>query len=142
MSSQEFPPEFQPLPCPYVVFRAAGNKRSINAETGKLSSAAFIRVPEKDEDGISVYLGEVDTCIKASQQLKKTYAVGSLHVGHIRSIPTEGPRLDIVQDANDHGLILGVPFQQEDALLAERLAGALADHARTCWELKRTQQDA
>jgi len=126
---------FQPLPCEAIIFRVARKSSQFDKERRRLKTEAFLRYRNRDEDGLSVFLGEVDSCEKAAQQLSKTFGVGTLHVGKLRDIQVPGNEatLDVVQDDEDHGIIDRLPFWDDDPESAEFIATVLYDHARTCW---------
>src|SRR5437667_10335115 len=105
--------QYDALPCNYVVYRAARNASQVNQDVaGQVTTMVYARHMGRDDDGISVYLGSVDTPEKAAAKLNKCYGVASLHVGHVRDI--EIADLDVIQDEPDHGLITGIPFIEED----------------------------
>src|SRR5947209_2215110 len=113
-TSQNFPP----VPCEEIVFRASGKKKDINEDTGKFVPQVFMRIRNKDEDGLSVYLGEIDRADQVHQNYNAK-AIGTLHVGSIREMESEDVRLDVRQDDTRHGVIEGLPFSDENPALAE-----------------------
>ncbi len=131
MNSDASPtPPFPKLPCATIVFRALIYSDWIDQTTKEIAPAAFVRrKPPLDEKGLSVSIN----CSAADylrQRFKKpTFGVGTLHVGKVRDLHAG---LDVVQDAADHAVITGIPRQQEDRVLSERLASQLAKQAR--WE--------
>ena len=124
---------YERLACSQITYRVASKKKMLNEDTGKLASTAFLRYREHDPEGLSLFLGEVDTCEKASRMLNRVYAVGSLHVGHVRDIVVNDIALDIIQDEAAHGYVANLPYVEDDPELAERFATQLLKQCRQCW---------
>jgi hypothetical protein len=118
---------YQKLPCNTIVYRAMRNRSWINRGEGVVSPAAFVR-RSSDTDGLSVNLATVCTIEDVRKKLTTCHGVISLHTGRIRDIT-----LDIQQDSYDHANIVGVPYQHENPVEAERLAGLLAKQSRIQW---------
>ena len=113
----------QSLPCNAIVFRAMARKNWIDATTGNVLPAAFLRrPPPADVDGLSVDVESARSCFLV---LNKCHGVASLHVGRVRDLG-----LDIVTDEMPHANITGLPLGTENVTLAERLASQLAKQAR------------
>jgi hypothetical protein len=130
------------LPCSFLVIRALLARRYLDSDLNQLLPEAFIPRPDgQDDDGLSVVFTEhrsteilEDLSLEIDSKFNKTYGMGSLHCGWIRKIDN---RLDVVPDpleyCENHSLIVGVPRQDQDAAVAERLAGQLARIARLIW---------
>ena len=119
-----------PLPCQTIVLRVLKNLQSIHPKTDKATSAAFMRrakMSGKDEDGLSVSItpAELPETLAAEWRCK---GIVSLHVGCIREID-----LDVLQTSTTHAVIVKLPYSEDNALEAERLAGLLAQQSRTVW---------
>jgi hypothetical protein len=128
--------QFPPLDCSRIVYRAILNKRWVDSRTGSLSAAVFLRRgphPEtnkpRDVAGVSVNF----SAQQAERYCPNSYGACTLHVGHVRSIPTD-PALDVLQNAPDHANIVGLPAHGEDKLRADFLAGKLVEQARLLQE--------
>ena len=52
----------------------------------------------------------------------------TLHVGHIRNL-----ELAVERDGEKHATIKGLPYQDKDPALVNKLAGALSDQSRLVW---------
>lgn len=121
---------YPPLPCRCIVYRVASRKNMINSDTGEIVFLTFLR-SDKDLDGLSVFLGTIDTCEKAAYVLNKAYAVAS--IGSVRDTKLRTFKLDVIQDEEDHGYVDGLPAVGEDPASAERLATLLLQQSRLCW---------
>lgn len=96
-----------------------------------MRSAAFIRRPKKDVDGLSVNLASACTIDDVCGNLDPCHGVISLHTGRIRDIG-----LNVEQDTPRHANITGVPYQEgaeANIAAAERLALLLAEQSRIQW---------
>ena len=111
--------------------------------SGKVLRSTFLRRAPKqdgtprDETGLSVFLykdGQLSNqeIIARIREGLTCFAIYSLTVGPIRDIETK-PKLDVKQDAKEHGEIKGLPKHGEDDAKAERLATKLADLAGSFW---------
>lgn len=118
---------YQALPCNTIIYRAMRNRSWLNRGEGVVSPAAFVR-RLNDRDGLSVNLATVCTVEEVRHKLTTCHGVISLHVGRIRDIA-----LDVQQDSYDHANIVGIPYQQENPVEAERMAGLLAKQSRIQW---------
>lgn len=95
----------------------------IDPKSKRILPGAFILRPApKDDDGLSVDISSPQSCVSV---LNKSYGVGSLHVGRIRSLG-----LDVIVDEDPHALIKGLPRDTEDRAKAEWLASQLAKQTR------------
>ena len=121
-----------PVPCESIVYRIASKSSWFNRDSGEMVSGAFLRY-RKDKEGLSLALGEVDTCEKASHVLQTAHAVASLHAGRVRAVEDATYTLDVMQDQPSHGFIGGLPYENEDTIAAERLATRLLAQSRLCW---------
>jgi hypothetical protein len=126
------------LPCGCIVYRAVLNAQGREKVSGKILRGAFLRRPPRadgtlrDTKGLSVYLKEKRSVEDVRSAYNPCYAVGSLHVGRVRDVPVL-PALDVIQDAEDHANIAGLPDHGEDDAKAERLATRLAEQTRLVW---------
>src|SRR5689334_10000985 len=104
---------FLPLPCETIIYRTI-TKRD-HFQDGTVLAAAFHR-PRKDEDGLSIdYKVNVpDGCAPDLKSSSKK-AIVSFHVGKIRSIG-----LDAAYDSETHGVVLGLPFSDDETKIRER----------------------
>ena len=114
------------LGCQLIVYRALLKKGWIDktCDPVKIMPAAFFRRPRpQDQDGISV----AHSCdvVEYLGGFKSAFGAASLHVGRIRDIG-----IDVIPDEPGHAAIPGVPYQEDDILLAESLASDLAAQSR------------
>ena len=115
--------QLDPLPCSEIVYRAITRSSDINEDRRRVSPNAFIRRP-RDVDGLSV---NHHCSPRECGSALKRHGVVSLHVGTVRDIDV---KLDVEPDEPTHANITGLPEQDGDLALAERLALQLATHAR------------
>ncbi len=116
-----------------LCFRLGGRRAWVKSD-GSPSRDAFVLRMNHDTDGLSVSLGTVTNGEAASKILSKTYAVWWLIVGEIRTVGSGFARpVDVIQDADDHGIIAGLPPSDVDLLLAENIAKELSLRAHCCW---------
>lgn len=108
-----------PLECPTIIYRAIQRNRDMPPQG--ILTGAFVRYP-KDIDGLSIDVVGPKSCVSV---LKKHYGAASLHTGRVRSLS-----LDVIVDQHPHGLIIGLPFRDDDPTEAERFADSLAEMAR------------
>lgn len=122
------------LPCEAIVHRAALRKNCIDEDNGCITSAAFIRRPGVDVDGLSVDLASYRPSADFAASFNRCRAIVSLHTGRIRSLGLDAAP-DRPPNANNpsHASITGVPFKEDDPEEAERLASALARQSRIVW---------
>lgn len=117
------------LSCSEIIYRAMRSKSWLRLDTREVLPAAFIRRPRpKDADGVSVSPASICSIEETRNKLNKCYGVVSLHVGRVRDIG-----LDVQQNGPDHASIVDIPYQEDDPLEAERLAGLLARQSRIQW---------
>jgi hypothetical protein len=96
---------FPALPDETVMFRAVLEKSWI-AKDDKLKWQTFKRM-KKDTDGVSVFA----TVENASENLLKPFfGFASVHVGRVRKASNGNDLLDVVQDAESHANITGIPY--------------------------------
>lgn len=111
-----------PLDCSTIIFRAITRSRDV--VSGVILAGAFIRRPQ-DVDGLSIDVLSPQSCVAG---FNRHFGVGSLHVGRVRGV--ERADLDVKVDEHPHGIIEGLPFQDENPAEAERLASLLAEMSR------------
>ena len=124
------------LECGEIVWRLVRKKAWIDADNTLLPDA-YLRRREIDTDGLSVGIKGVCTLEKFQSSLRKVHGVVSLHVGRVRDL-----NLDVLPDDPQlveeqgfeydpcHANIVHLPYVEEDAKEAERLAGLLAKQSR------------
>ncbi|RUS93601.1 hypothetical protein DSM106972_095910 [Dulcicalothrix desertica PCC 7102] len=112
-----------------VVYRALLRKQWIDEDTGKVKADAYFLRP--GEPGLSVNLASVCSPEQCVGLFRKCYGVASLEVRYVRSVG-----LDVEQDSANHANIIGLPYQEDDLALAERLAGLLAKRSHIVWQPK------
>lgn len=108
------------IDCAAIIYRAV--TRSGNMPPNGILSGLFVRRPIVDEDGLSIDVVGPKSCVSG---LNKHYGAVSLHMGRVRSIALDGHI-----DKHPHGVITGVPWQDEDPLTAENIAHELAVMSR------------
>jgi hypothetical protein len=124
-STRDLESGYLPLPCDTIVYRVLIKKKWINEDTGEVLPDAFFKRKERQEIGISVNIATVITPAECASKFNRCNAVASLHVGCVRALG-----LDIVQNKPTHANIVGLPYREDDAPTAERLAGMLAQQSR------------
>src|SRR5437588_1556825 len=78
-----------------VVYRAILRRQWIDEDGGELKPDAFLRRPEVDADGISVYLAGPCDPAGVAAKFNRCEAVAALCVGEIRGL---GLGLDVIPD--------------------------------------------
>ncbi len=78
-------PEFPPLGCSAIVYRALLRSSLIDKTTGRISAGAFMR-RAKDVDGLSVYVSANYSKRQIVLDFDPCHGIVSLHVGRIRDI--------------------------------------------------------
>ncbi len=88
-----------------ILFRAI-LEQSWKTKDGKLKWQTFKRM-KKDIDGVSVST----TPESAEENLKRPFfGIASVHVGNVRESSTAEDKLDVIQDAETHANITGIPY--------------------------------
>lgn len=123
--TEDIASDYPPLPCDAIVYRTLIKRRWINEDTGEVLPDAFFRRKERNEIGVSVDIAAAITPAECTGRFKKCNAVASLHVGRVRDLG-----LDIIQNKPTHANIMNLPYRENDAPTAERLAGMLAKQSR------------
>src|SRR5437660_1769146 len=98
-----------PLGDDVIVYRALTRVDHLDVVRHKALPDAFIRRPEKDEDGLSLSLDP-------TPKLKKWRGVARLTVGQIRQL---GLIVELDPNLENHVLIKGLPLQSEHFVKAE-----------------------
>jgi hypothetical protein len=124
-STRDLESDYLPLPCDTIVYRALSKKKWINEDTGEVLADAFVRRKDRQEIGISVNIATAITPAECASKFNRCNAVASLHVSCVRDLG-----LDIIQNKPTHANIVGLPYREDDAPTAERLAGMLAQQSR------------
>ncbi|WP_009630750.1 hypothetical protein [Synechocystis sp. PCC 7509] len=120
---------FEPLPADSIIYRAILRKQWIDEDTGRIKADAyFLRA---NELGLSVNLASAYSLEQCANLFRKCYGIASLEVGRVREIG-----LNVEQDSPDHANITGLPYQEDNLVEAERLAGLLAKRSRIVWKLE------
>jgi len=126
---------FDPLPSDKDVYRAASPKTWIDVDAGRLSPAAF-KMKKADVEagnGLSVIIS--GKCPNPEDTGRKgVRAVGALRVGGILNLELG---LEVIQDADYHAGIHGLPFTEDETDLKtlqqmDDCAIALADISTIC----------
>src|SRR4051812_25589598 len=89
-------PEFLPLDCSAIVYRALLRGSLIDKTTGRILAGAFIR-RVKDVDGLSVYISANYSKSQIILDFDPCHGIVSLHVGRIRDMG-----LDVESDSLFH----------------------------------------
>ncbi|HIK10207.1 MAG TPA: hypothetical protein IGS52_08065 [Oscillatoriaceae cyanobacterium M33_DOE_052] len=89
--------------------------------------AYLLREKEKDS-GLSVFIATAVSPPECAAKFDRCFGVASLHVGRIRDIG-----LDVVPDKVNHACIIGLPYREDNAAAAQRLAGLLGKQSRIVW---------
>jgi hypothetical protein len=124
-STKDLESGYPPLLCDTIVYRVLIKKKWINEDTGEVLADAFVRRKDRQEIGISVNIATTITPAECTSKFNRCNAVASLHVGSVRDLG-----LDIIQNKPTHANIVGLPYREDDAGTAERLAGMLAQQSR------------
>ncbi len=84
----------------------------------------------ENEGGLSVNLASPQ-CLPedCAAKFRNCYGVASLKVGDIRQLG-----LDVVLDSRTHGIIIGLPYREDNPFLAERLAYLLVKYSFIVWK--------
>lgn len=104
-----------------ILFRAILEK-SWKAKDGTLKWQTF-KGMKKDVDGVSVFT----TPSSAEQNLQRPFfGMASVNVGKVRESSTNEDILDIIQDAETHANITGIPYiydkaENEQAALSDKM---------------------
>ena len=120
-------------------YRAIGNQSWLEKRTGRAKANAFILKRERGEEGISLFMGEVDTCDKASRKLVTCHCVHSLTAGAVRACPDA--ELDMLQDEPDHGYVAGMPYYEDDRDASENVASYLLIEPVKCWPQQEVSEE-
>jgi hypothetical protein len=116
-----------PYPDAKTVYRALRSKNWVDPVTHRLKPDAFLRRTResgKDRNGLSVSPISAE---HAQSPLSRRLGAASLEVGAVRQL---NAGLDVIPDRPDHANITGVPYPDEDPMLAEHVARLLRDIAR------------
>ena len=113
---------FQPFRVPPERWTFRGLTGALKKNPWGSKVKAFLRKP-KDDDGITVL---PEPCLCCALDIS---GIGKIKVGDIESLsnPATNVQLEVVQEAEDHALILNVPFHGEHEKDAQDLATALAE---------------
>jgi hypothetical protein len=112
---------FPALPDETIMFRAVLEK-SWKTKDGKLKWQTFKRM-KKDTDGVSLFT----TVESATEELTRPFfGMASVHIGRVRQASTETDLLDVIQDAETHANITGIPYiydkpEDEQNLLNDKM---------------------
>ena len=88
-----------------ILFRAILEK-SWKTKDGKLKWQTF-KCMKKDVDGVSIFT----TLESAEENLQRPFfGMASVNVGKVRESSTEEDVLDVIQDAETHANITGIPY--------------------------------
>jgi hypothetical protein len=120
------------LPCGTIIYRALLRQQWIDRRNSRVVTTAFLRRPQsssKDQDGLSVNISNNCSIQEVISHFNSCYGIASLHVGRIRDIG-----LDVVQNTYQHANIVGLPYQEDNLVEAERFAGLLAKRSRIIWQ--------
>lgn len=121
------------LSCDEIVFRLALNARSV----APYSADAFL-LRKSDNGKLSVFRTSETSYNDCAKKFNKPKGAFTLHSGRVRTVPSRGGFLEIVEDAAEeapcpgHAAILNLPDPQVDAeaLEAERVASLLREQSR------------
>lgn len=98
-------PTFAALSYETLLFRAILEK-SWKTKDGKLKWQTFKRM-KKDVDGVSIFT----TPESAEENLQRPFfGMASVNVGKVRESSTDEDVLDVIQDAETHANIIGIPY--------------------------------
>ena len=120
------------------VFRAITNKNWRDKKTQAIKRNAFLFKGSRQEEGLSVYMGLVDSCMLALEAVKtdfrESYGAGHMNREDIPTAGGAGLHLRVEQDAPNHGQILGLPDYEDpqNEKLAEDIANALLEICTDC----------
>ncbi len=116
--------EFEELSDHTVVYRAL-RKGWIDRDRSIVKSDAYYLRQRINEHGISVNFS-IEQSLKA---LKNCEGVASINVGEIRELG-----LNVVRDSSSHGIIIGLPYREDNRPKADELALLLARQSQIVWE--------
>jgi hypothetical protein len=117
------------LPDDAIVYWVLLRKTWIDKDTGMIQPDAFFLRKNKNEQGISVNIAKVYSPEQSAARFTNCYGVISLVVGNIRSLG-----LDVVRDSISHANIVGLPYREDNRVLAERFADLLAEQSVLVWQ--------
>lgn len=112
---------FAPLSDETILFRAILEK-SWKTKDGKLKWQTFKRM-KKDVDGVSIFT----TPESAEENLQRPFfGMASVNVGKVRKSSFEEDVLDVIQDAETHANITGIPYiydktENEQVALSDKM---------------------
>lgn len=113
--------DFPALPDETIMFRAVLEK-SWKTKDGKLKWQTFKRRC-RDKDGVSLFT-TVDSATK--ELTRPFFGMASVHIGRVRQASTETDSIDVIQDAETHANITGIPYiydkpEDEQILLNDKM---------------------
>jgi hypothetical protein len=113
---------FQPVRLPPETWTFRGLTGSLKRNLWASKVKAFLRKP-KDDDGITVV---PEPCLCCALDIS---GIGKIKVEDIESFhnPATNDQLQVFQDAEDHAVILHVPYHHEHEKEAQDLANDLAE---------------
>jgi len=121
-------PANRPFPEEAIVFRTLMGPEWVDTfqDPWIATQVAFLR-EDKDLRGISIRPQSID-CYKSVSH-RKVQGIARLRVRDVRLLfnPISGRNLEVVQDKDDHGLIINAPFHSQHQKEAMDLASDLAD---------------
>ena len=126
-------------PCSTIVYRLILKSGWVDPEdTTKMKSEAFMRRPQIDCDGLSVFDSYRITQEDCVQTVNRCYGIATLHVG---TLLNHG--LNVIRDPEDHRkiLITNMPFENPGDANAERLCEIIAESARIAMRCRHKQKN-
>lgn len=97
-------PDFAPVPCGTIVFRAILSKDWITNDT-EVHWLSF-QLREDDDGKISLLISPEAAEVHFG---RPTFGNISVHVGRVKDIPVENGSLNVEQDKPDHFSLIGLP---------------------------------
>lgn len=118
--------EFESLLDNAIVYRALLRRQWIDEETWTVKFQAYLL--RQNEQGISVNIASNFSPEQCAARFRNCYGVASIQVGNIRQLG-----LDVVPDSRSHAIIIGLPFCEDNLIIANRFAYLLAEHSQIVW---------
>lgn len=118
--------EFESLPNDAIVYRALLRRWWIDEDSGTVNFSAYLLRP--NEQGLSVNIASNFSPEQCAARFRNCYGVASIQVGYIRQLG-----LDVVPDSRSHAIIIGLPFCEDNLIIANRLAYLLAEQSQIVW---------
>jgi len=116
-----------------TVYRALLRKQWVDPDTHTIKRDAFMRRPQKDDDGLSVFRSRFARPEEVAGRFQRCHGVCELKVSAIRKLGLDVRPTSETDPA--HAVIVGLPTYDENPSEALKLAVELAKNARLLGKL-------